>query len=710
VYLSDIRCTILSLHSCSLSVPYQDNGYDCGVFVCRYGFAVYALLLRGHNVTYADIGKRGQPFRKLITESDEFDFNGDDILRIRGDLATLLDKLSDLYKEWKKASDEAEKKAEEEARVKKPAARRLPLQGGDASASSKKDPSVSTADKNMHSGEGETKDVAIKAVAIKAPATLEEHTSKPSPRREPTDTQAKKTVDGEQKASLLVPEHERTDTGSLIHCTTAMEMEATDSDEDVDMTDANVTADARNDEMISDPVIPVKQEEESIDSSPLANGPSNKPSATTSSASDTEAGRVSTKWGDNKQESIDSSPLAKVPSMSVQNGTLEVSPFQPPPESPMGDEQFGMKDDDVAMREANTSQVSAAVSHTMQVDSETNGGARMNNQDIPLKSSGTRYSVAPGQQQQPVASYPFYREETAWREYNPPMPEKGNNIPDAVESKDLKPLPPAPPLPDFPMTGRCTWTFDKKSRVLLGNFIQPDGKVEVTVEDEMFLLHMMERDDVTCISDGLAKGIDPNLYSLETIVNACGDEYFHKFRQFVKEPVLPEKKPKAKDGKKKRSQASSRTKSTKSADPSDEEVQRPPASASESRQEAESEAIDAKQPAQTDGVACRYHEKDQSLSLKIADYAKYVSMRQAALKREETGDYEAGGDEETEFRFRDYEGNEHAIDVRVTVLYMIDFDVVKHLPKLNEALKNDFKLPGCLPGGVHCMMYAVRYG
>jgi hypothetical protein len=39
---------------------------------------------------------------------------------------------------------------------------------------------------------------------------------------------------------------------------------------------------------------------------------------------------------------------------------------------------------------------------------------------------------------------------------------------------------------------------------------------------------------------------------------------------------------------------------------------------------------------------------------------------------------------------------------------MIDLDVIKLLPKLYEAIQNDFLLPGVLPGGLHCMMNAVR--
>ena len=39
--------------------------------------------------------------------------------------------------------------------------------------------------------------------------------------------------------------------------------------------------------------------------------------------------------------------------------------------------------------------------------------------------------------------------------------------------------------------------------------------------------------------------------------------------------------------------------------------------------------------------------------------------------------------------------------------YMIDVDMVKLLPQAFDDLRNNFKLPGILPGGSHCMMNAV---
>jgi hypothetical protein len=38
---------------------------------------------------------------------------------------------------------------------------------------------------------------------------------------------------------------------------------------------------------------------------------------------------------------------------------------------------------------------------------------------------------------------------------------------------------------------------------------------------------------------------------------------------------------------------------------------------------------------------------------------------------------------------------------------MVDVDVVKLLPDAFDDLQQNFKLPGILPGGSHCMMSAV---
>eukprot|EP00970_Alexandrium_tamarense_P017636 scaffold10310_cov181-Alexandrium_tamarense.AAC.1 len=146
----------------------------------------------------------------------------------------------------------------------------------------------------------------------------------------------------------------------------------------------------------------------------------------------------------------------------------------------------------------------------------------------------------------------FYEEETAWRFHNPDfaLDENDNltvsrdaSIPSLTpptSHKLLKCIPPPPPLPTLPSTGFCAWSFDSDSRVLLANFRDPilaettKGKVTIVHEDEVFLFKMMERDDITVISEGLADEINPSLWNKEYIRNCIGSEFHHKFRGFEK--------------------------------------------------------------------------------------------------------------------------------------------------------------------------------
>jgi hypothetical protein len=82
--------------------------------------------LRHRDFSYAEagvgradrkIGKR--PFGGLITGSPEFDFDMEDIARIRQEIRTLIEQLSRMYVSWKKSKELAEKEArlEEKARL-----------------------------------------------------------------------------------------------------------------------------------------------------------------------------------------------------------------------------------------------------------------------------------------------------------------------------------------------------------------------------------------------------------------------------------------------------------------------------------------------------------------------------------------------------------------------------------------------------------------
>jgi hypothetical protein len=325
----------------------------------------------------------------------------------------------------------------------------------------------------------------------------------------------------------------------------------------------------------------------------------------------------------------------------------------------------------------------------------------------------------------PLVSPPpdqYYVEETAWRKFNPPPPTEGEDIPGAVASEHLQPLPPAPPIPDLPHTGKCTWSFDEDSRVLLGEFVQEDGTFELVYEDEEFLLRMMERDDITVISDGLATGVDPEKWTLEYMANAVGDEYYHKFRAFKKEDTKPETTGE------KRKWAPSTAATERNADQSGENVSSGPVGeGSAERPPANGLCAEGNEPKQANGsediaeelserfYTVKYREMDQCMSMKVYDFVRYMGMRKAVLRRMQdaqsgsvVSEVDSFSEQETMFKFLDHEGVEQTVDVAGVVLYMIDFDVVKLLPKLYEELLNKFELAGCLPGGIHCMMNAVR--
>jgi hypothetical protein len=90
-------------------VPYQLNGWDCGVFMCRYAYALY--LLRDKTFSFRETNLRSNKpksrFRRLITESYAFDFTGDDIQRIRTEMKTLIERLSVIYSRVKEDEKQA---------------------------------------------------------------------------------------------------------------------------------------------------------------------------------------------------------------------------------------------------------------------------------------------------------------------------------------------------------------------------------------------------------------------------------------------------------------------------------------------------------------------------------------------------------------------------------------------------------------------------
>jgi len=98
------------------TVPLQNNTWDCGVFVCRYAYAIYEL--RDRDFTYGDAGMHceetdiisgssSRAFQELISDGAEFDFDMADIARFREEFKTLIIQLSRLYAKAKSAEKQA---------------------------------------------------------------------------------------------------------------------------------------------------------------------------------------------------------------------------------------------------------------------------------------------------------------------------------------------------------------------------------------------------------------------------------------------------------------------------------------------------------------------------------------------------------------------------------------------------------------------------
>ena len=105
--LSHLICQMYS------PVPYQENGCDCGVFVCRYAYNLY--IMRHLRFTWK--GYKAN-FASLITNSPAFQFDMSEIARIREEMTTLVDNLSKVYLPWLKEQELADRKAKRGARLK----------------------------------------------------------------------------------------------------------------------------------------------------------------------------------------------------------------------------------------------------------------------------------------------------------------------------------------------------------------------------------------------------------------------------------------------------------------------------------------------------------------------------------------------------------------------------------------------------------------
>jgi hypothetical protein len=304
-----------------------------------------------------------------------------------------------------------------------------------------------------------------------------------------------------------------------------------------------------------------------------------------------------------------------------------------------------------------------------------------------------------------------YVEEASWREVNPPDPrEKGCRFFPPVTSNELLSLKPAPCLPNLPDTGK--WSFDHESRVLLCNF--RNSAVSIDQEDRTFLLQMIEHDDITVVSEGLADDLNPEFWNLSSLEDRVGNEYYYSIRKF-------------------------RRKVKKVAIACKDKIKNPLVVPDEMK----NDAINNMQP-QCEGkvekasskcvqqYVVTHEEVDGNLSMQVKDYVRYLEQRRTALNRicqsrKKLGldpinplsltdrDGRANVDDDgidqdnfEHFEYQDVETKFHKLNVVDDVLYLYDFDMDKLMPALCDDFTTNFKLPEFLPGGAQCMMNSVR--
>ena len=88
-------------YSFPLAIPQflnRKNGFDCGLFVCMYAYAMYQI--RHRHISYSDVYLSQTPCKEAVTDSTFFKFNSEEITRLRQQIGQLLDYLSTVYKNF----------------------------------------------------------------------------------------------------------------------------------------------------------------------------------------------------------------------------------------------------------------------------------------------------------------------------------------------------------------------------------------------------------------------------------------------------------------------------------------------------------------------------------------------------------------------------------------------------------------------------------
>jgi hypothetical protein len=245
---------------------------------------------------------------------------------------------------------------------------------------------------------------------------------------------------------------------------------------------------------------------------------------------------------------------------------------------------------------------------------------------------------------------------------------KALRSPRTQKKHEKEPLSPIPPVDvsTFPKNQR--WSYDETTRVVHGDFTNTNT---LDREDELFLLQMMERDDITVITDGFAKHLDPTLWTFQFIQDLVGEDVCHQFRVFQRRLLSP----------------------------SDEKM-------------------GGKAPNEKPKLYESFEEKGESCSLRMKDYIRYIHQRVEQLhcierRRNEMGISTLYFEEESQYRNSEKEVFAYELDDQAelncidTVLYLIDYDIGKLLPPLYQNFMKNFLAPNLLPGGKYCWMHEV---
>ena len=90
-------------------VPKQVNGYDCAIYMCRYTYGVLNMVKRQKaKFTYKDAGLTNvsdkmhllkEVFGNFLSESKQFDFDHEDIARMRAEMEKLVTNLHEKKRE-----------------------------------------------------------------------------------------------------------------------------------------------------------------------------------------------------------------------------------------------------------------------------------------------------------------------------------------------------------------------------------------------------------------------------------------------------------------------------------------------------------------------------------------------------------------------------------------------------------------------------------